>query len=51
MFFLGSNEIDIDVIHLLVLFEHQCCAHCLDTNAICIFVLFRHKSCAHDFRV
>jgi hypothetical protein len=37
--------IDIDVIHLLVLFEHQCYAHCLNTNIICLIVLFKHEYC------
>jgi hypothetical protein len=31
--------------NLLVLFEHQCCVHCLNTNVICLFILFRHKCC------
>jgi len=45
LLFIGSYEIDIDVIHLLVLFEHWCGVHCLDTNVICLFVLFRHECC------
>jgi len=45
MFFIGSYEIDINVIHLLVLFEHQCYAHCLDMNVICLFMLFRQRCC------
>jgi len=43
LFFIGSYGIDMDVIHLLVLFEHQCHVHCLYTNVICMFVLFRHN--------
>jgi hypothetical protein len=42
LFFIGLNRIDMNVIHLLVLFEHRCCVHCFDTNAICLFILFRH---------
>jgi hypothetical protein len=45
LLFIGSYGIDIDVIHLLVLVEHQCCVHYLDMNVICIFILFRHKCC------
>jgi hypothetical protein len=41
-FFIGSNKIDTNVIHLLVLFEHQCCVHCFDMNVIYLFILFRH---------
>ncbi len=62
LFFIGSYGIDMDVIHLFILFEHQCHANCLDTNFICLFILFRHeccmlfmlfthKSCAHEFHV
>jgi hypothetical protein len=43
--FIGSYGIDIDVIHLLVLFEHQCRVHCLNMNVICLFVLIRHGCC------
>ncbi len=43
--FIGLYGIDTDVIHLLVLFEHQCHVYCLDMNVICIFVLFEHKCC------
>jgi len=35
----------MDVIHLLVLFEHQCHVHCLNMNVMCLFVLFKHKCC------
>jgi hypothetical protein len=45
LLFIGSYGINTDVIHLLALFEHQCCEHCLDTNLICMFVLFRHECC------
>jgi hypothetical protein len=52
----------MDVIHLLILFEHRCHVHCLDMNVICLFiflhtdvaclfVLFTHKNHAHDFHV
>jgi hypothetical protein len=44
---IGLYGIDTDVIHLLVLFEHQCHVHCLDMNVICLFVLFRHKCCVY----
>jgi hypothetical protein len=37
MFVIGLYGIDIDVIYLLILFEHQCHAHCLNMNVICIF--------------
>ncbi len=42
LFFIGSYGIDMNVIHLLELFEHQCCEHCFDTNVIYLFILFRH---------
>jgi hypothetical protein len=45
LLFIGLYGIDMDVIHLLVMFEHQCCVHYLDTNVICLFVLFKHKCC------
>jgi len=45
LFFIGLYEIDMDVIHLFVMFEHRCHVHCLNTNAICLFVLFRHECC------
>jgi hypothetical protein len=45
LFFIGLYGIDTDVIHLLVLFEHQCRVHCLDTNVICLFVLFQYICC------
>jgi hypothetical protein len=35
----------MDVIHLFILFEHQCHAHCLNKNVICLFVLFKHECC------
>jgi hypothetical protein len=38
LFFIGSYQIDIDVIHLLIFFEHQC----LNTKVICLFLLFKH---------
>jgi hypothetical protein len=44
-FFIGSHGIDTNVIHLLVLFEHQCRVYCLDTNVICMFILFKHECC------
>jgi hypothetical protein len=45
LFFIGLYGINIDVIHLLVLFEHWYCAHCLDTNVICLFVFFKQGCC------
>ncbi len=39
----SSYGIDMDVILLLVWFEHRYCVHCLNTNVICIFKLFKHK--------
>ncbi len=42
LLFIGSYKINMDVIHLLVLFEHWYHAHCLDTNVICLFVSFKH---------
>jgi hypothetical protein len=41
--FIGSYGIDIDVIHLLVLFEHWCCPHRLNTNIMFLFILFKYK--------
>jgi hypothetical protein len=49
--FIGLYGINMDVIHLFVLFEHRCHVHCLDTNVVCLFILFTHESCAHDFCV
>jgi hypothetical protein len=43
--FIGLYGIDMDVIHLLVFFEHQCCAHYLNKNVICLFILFKHGCC------
>jgi hypothetical protein len=37
-------NIDV-IIHLLVLLEHQCYVHCLNTNVIRLFLLFRHGCC------
>jgi hypothetical protein len=45
LLFICSCEIDLNVIHLLVLFEHQCHAHCLNTNVICLSILFELKYC------
>jgi hypothetical protein len=45
LFFIGSYGIDMDVIHLFVLFEHRRHVHRLDTNVICLFVLFKHECC------
>jgi hypothetical protein len=45
LFFISSYGIDMDVIHLFVLFEHRCHVHCLDMNVICLFVLFKHECC------
>jgi len=46
-FSIGLYGINMDVIHLLVLFKHQCRVHCLDTNVICMFILFKHKCCVY----
>jgi hypothetical protein len=43
LFFISSYGIDMNVIHLLVLFEDRCHVHYLNTNVICMFVLFKHK--------
>jgi hypothetical protein len=43
LFFIGLYGIDMDFIHLFVLFEHRFRAHCLDTNDICLFILFKYK--------
>jgi hypothetical protein len=62
LFFISSYGIEINIIHLLVLFEHQCRVQCLNTNVICcsyyfitdvvcLFVLFTHESHAHNFHV
>jgi hypothetical protein len=42
LLFKGLYKINMDVIHLLVLFEHWYHAHCLDTNVICLFISFKH---------
>ncbi len=38
-------RIDMDVIHLLGVFEHWYHANYLDMNFICLFVSFTHKCC------
>ncbi len=45
LFFISLYGIDMNVIHLFVLFEHQCCAHYLNTNVVCLFILFKHECC------
>jgi len=45
LFFINPYGINIDVIHLLVLFKYWCRVHCLDMNVICLFVLFKHEYC------
>jgi hypothetical protein len=45
LLFIGSYKINTNVIHLFVLFAHQCHAHCLDMNVICLFILFKHGCC------
>jgi hypothetical protein len=45
LFFIGSYGIDMEVIHLLALFEHRCCMHYLNMNVICLLILFRHECC------
>ncbi len=45
LFFIGLYEIDTNVIHLLLLFEHWCHVHYLDTNVICPFISFKHECC------
>jgi hypothetical protein len=40
---IGLYGINTNIIHLLLLFEHQCRVHYLDTNVICLFVLFKHR--------
>jgi hypothetical protein len=51
LFFIGLYEIDTNVIHLPVLFEHRCRAHCLDTDVVCLFMLFTHGNHLHNFCV
>jgi hypothetical protein len=51
LLFISSYGINIDVMHLFIMFEHQYHMHCLDMNVVCLFVLFTHESHAHDFRV
>ncbi len=43
--FIGLYGINMNVINLLVLFEHWYHAHCLDTNVIWLFILFKHGCC------
>ncbi len=45
LFFISAYGIDIDVIHLFVLFKHSCCVHYLNINVICLFIFFKHKCC------
>jgi hypothetical protein len=62
LFFIGSYGTNMDVIHLLMLFEHKYHVHYLNTNVICLFVSFKHgcymfidvvytKYHTHDFHV
>jgi hypothetical protein len=51
LLFIGFYGINMNVIHLFVLFKHRCCVHCLDTNFVCLFVLFTHKNHAHNFHI
>jgi hypothetical protein len=48
LFLACSYGTHMNIIHLLVLFEHRYCAHCLYTNVICVFVLFKHKCCIYS---
>jgi hypothetical protein len=43
LLFIGLYGIDTNVIHLFVLFEHQCCAHCSDTNVDVYLCCLRRK--------
>jgi hypothetical protein len=43
--FISSYGIKMNVIHLLVWFEHKYRVHCLNMNVICIFKLFKHGCC------
>jgi hypothetical protein len=45
LFSIGLYRINMNVIHLLVLFEHWYHVHCLNTNVISMFLLFRHRCC------
>jgi hypothetical protein len=45
LLFIGSYQINTNVIHLFVLFKHWYRAHCLNTNVICLFVSFKHICC------
>jgi len=45
LLFIGLYRIDMNAIHLLVLFELQCHVHCLNMNVICRSILFKHKCC------
>jgi hypothetical protein len=42
LLFIGSYGIDTNVIHLFILFEHQCCVHCLDMNVV-VYTTFMFK--------
>ncbi len=46
LFFIGLYGINIDVIHLPILFERYC-VHYLNINVICLFILFRHGCCMY----
>jgi hypothetical protein len=43
LLFIGLYGINMNVTHLLVLFEHQRLVHCLNINIICLFILFKQK--------
>jgi hypothetical protein len=45
LLFISLYEIDTDVIHLFILFNLWCCAHCLNTNVIYLFILLKHRCC------
>jgi hypothetical protein len=46
LLFIGLYGINTNFIHLFVLLEHQCCAHCLDMN-VDVYLCCLHTKVMH----
>ncbi len=51
LFSIGLYYLNMNVIHLFVLFKHRYHAHCLEMDNVCLFILYRHKCGVHDIFV
>ncbi len=43
LFSIGLYYLNMNVIHLFVLFRHRYHAHCLEMDNVCLFILYRHS--------